>query len=95
MVHLLSWHGRMPQAPCPPLARQHARNGKPAARSDVGGNLVRQTDCRYRARTAVRLAAGGNQALASLASLRLAAHASIAAALGFHAAAQIAHRKRS
>src|SRR5215813_14914825 len=54
MVHLLSWRGQIPQAPCPPLAHQHARNGKPAAtptaRSDVGGNLVRQSDCRYRAR---------------------------------------------
>jgi hypothetical protein len=41
-----------------------------------------------------RLAAGGKQALASLTSLRLAGHASVAAALRFHAAAQIAHGKR-
>src|SRR5712691_917651 len=32
-------------------------------------DLDRQSDCRYRARTAVRLAAGGKQALASLTSL--------------------------
>jgi hypothetical protein len=57
------------------------------------GSLDRQSDCRYRARTAVRLAAGGKQALASLTSLRLAGHASIAAALRFHAAAQMAHCK--
>jgi hypothetical protein len=37
----------------------------------------------------------GRQALASLTSLRLAGHASIAAARRFHAAAQIAHCKRS
>jgi len=60
----------------------------------LGGNLDRQSDCRYRARTAVRLAAGGKQALASLTSLPLAGHASIAAALRVHAA-QIAHCERS
>jgi len=38
---------------------------------------------------------GANQASTSLTSLRLAGHASIAAALRFHAAAQIAHCKRS
>ena len=65
------------------------------ARTDLGGNLDRQSDCRYRARTAVRLAAGGKQALASLTSLPLADHASIAAARRFHAAAQIAHCERS
>jgi hypothetical protein len=63
--------------------------------ADLGGNLDRQSDCRYRARTAVRLAAGGKQAMASLTSLPLAGHASIAAALRFHAAAQIAHCERS
>src|SRR6266487_5944534 len=63
--------------------------------ADPGGNLDRQSDCRYRARTAVRLAAGRKQALASLTSLPLAGHASIAAALRFHAAAQIAHCERS
>ena len=63
--------------------------------ADLGGNPDRQSDCRYRARTAVRLAAGGKQALASLTSLPLAGHASIAAALRFHAAAQIAHCERS
>jgi hypothetical protein len=63
--------------------------------ADLGGNLDRQSDCRYRARTAVRLAAGGKQALASLTSLCLAGRACIAAALRFHAAAQIAHCKRS
>src|SRR6266487_301839 len=51
--------------------------------ADLGGNLDRQSDCRYRARTAVRLAAGGRQALASLTSLPLAGHACIAAALRF------------
>jgi hypothetical protein len=65
--------------------RENAR--RPA---DLGGNLDRQSDCRYRARMAVRLAAGGKQALASLTSLCLAGRASIAAALRFHAAAQIA-----
>jgi hypothetical protein len=39
--------------------------------------------------------AGGKQALASLTSLPLAGDASIAAALRFHAAAQIAHCERS
>ena len=63
-----------------------------ARSADLGGNLDRQSDCRYRARTAVRLAAGGKQALASL---PLADHASIAADLRFHAAAQIAHCERS
>ena len=38
---------------------------------------------------------GENQALASLTSLRLAGHASIAAARRFHAAAQIARCKQS
>ena len=61
----------------------------------LGGNLDRQSACRYRARTAVRFAAGRKQALASLTSLRLAGHASIAAARRFHAAAQIAHCERS
>jgi len=70
--------------------RENAR--RPA---DLGGNLDRQSDCRYRARTAVRLAAGGKQAFASLTSLPLAGHACIAAALRFHAAAQIAHCERS
>src|SRR6266568_7517816 len=51
--------------------------------ADPGGNLDRQSDCRYRARTAVRLAAGRKQALASLTSLPLAGHASIAAACAF------------
>jgi len=64
-------------------------------RAEPIGNLDRQSDCRYRARTAVRLAAWGKQALASLTSLRLAGRASIAAALRFHDAAQIAHCKRS
>jgi hypothetical protein len=58
----------------------------------MGGNLDRQSDCRWRARTTVLLVAGGKQALASLTSLRLAGHASIAAARRFHAAA--AHCKR-
>ena len=48
--------------------------------ADLGGNLDRQSARRYRARTAVRLAAGGKQALASLTSLCLAGRASIAAA---------------
>ncbi len=100
MVRLLRWRGRIPQAPCLPLAHQHARNNKPAATptarsADLGGNLDRQKDCRYRARRAARPMAGGKQALASLTSLRLAGHASIAAARRFHAAAQIAHCKRS
>ena len=63
--------------------------------ADLGGNLDRQSACRYRARTAVGLAAGRKRALASLTSLRLAGRASIAAALRCHAAAQIAHCKRS
>ena len=50
---------------------------------NLGGNLDRQSECRYRARTAVRLAAGGEQALASLTSLCLAGHACMAAALRF------------
>ena len=54
--------------------------------SRLGGNLDRQSDCPY---------PGGKQALTSLTSLRLAGHASIAAALRFHAAAQIAHCERS
>ena len=58
--------------------------------ADLGGNLDRQSECRYRARTAVGLVAGGKQALARLTSLRLAGRASIAAARRFHAAAQIA-----
>jgi hypothetical protein len=62
--------------------------------ADLGGNLDRQSACHYRARTAVRLAAGGKQALASLTSLRLAGRASIAAARRLHAA-QIAHCERS
>ena len=33
--------------------------GQSARSADLGGNLDRQSDCRYRARTAVRLAAGG------------------------------------
>jgi hypothetical protein len=49
-------------------------------------SLPRPNDC--------SAAAGGKQALASLTSLRVAGHASIAAALRFHAAAQIAHCKR-
>ena len=65
------------------------------AQSRLGGNLDRQSDCRYRARTAVRLAAGGKQALASVTSLCLAGRASLAAARRFHAAAQIAHCGRS
>jgi len=63
--------------------------------ADLGGNLDRQSDCRYRARTAVRLAAGGEQALASLTSLPLAGRASIAAAPALHAAARIACCERS
>ena len=62
---------------------------------NLGGNLDRQSECRYRARTAVRLAAGGRQALASLTSLPLAGRASIAVALSFRAAARIAYCKRS
>jgi hypothetical protein len=41
---------------------QHPANDLSPARcmsSNLGGNLDRQSDCRYRARTAVRLAAGG------------------------------------
>lgn len=59
---------------------------------NLGGNLDRQSDCRYRARTAVRLAARGKQVSASLTCLPLAGRACIAAAMRFHAAAQIAHR---
>jgi len=66
-----------------------------ARSADLGGNLDRQSDCRYSARTAVRLAAGGKQALASLTSWPLAGHACIAAVLRFHAAARIARCKRS
>src|SRR5712692_5534818 len=59
------------------------RQGQLQITANLGGNLDRQSDCRYRARTAVRLAAGGKQALASLTSLPLAGHACIAAALRF------------
>jgi hypothetical protein len=62
--------------------------------ADLGGNLDRQSDCRHRPND--RSARGrGKQALANLTSLPLAGHASIAAALRFHAAAQIAHCRRS
>jgi hypothetical protein len=62
---------------------------------DLGGNLDRQSDCRYRARTAVRLAAGASKPWLVLTSLCLAGRASIAGALRFHAAARIAHCQRS
>jgi hypothetical protein len=81
----------MPPLPSVFGADERSRSGS----ADLGGNLDRQSACRYRARTAVRLAAGGKQALASLTSLPLAGHASIAAARRFHAAAQIARRERS
>jgi hypothetical protein len=79
-----------------PMTLSDCRRSAPGAQVAVmGGNLDRQSACRYRARTAVLLAAGGKQALASLTSLRLAGHASIVAARRFHAAAQIACCKRS
>jgi hypothetical protein len=59
---------------CDPRSLTHAHV------ADLGGNLERQSDCRYRARTAVRLTAGAKQALASL---PLAGHACIAAAQRF------------
>ena len=62
--------------------RLRSKRGDPQP-PDLGSSLDRQGECRYRARTAVRLAAGGKQALASLTSLPLAGHACIAAALRF------------
>jgi hypothetical protein len=63
-----------------PLVLRAVDFKKPAAlearrNQQSGGNLDRQSDCRYRARTAVRLAAERKQALASLTSLPLAGHA--------------------